>query len=69
MFEVAFIDLPVGQGKPENNLPEAISACLEQALISNPVLFVTSINTLKQTTETNLLGLVERRLKSEPRRC
>ena len=33
-----FISLPVGQVKLKNNLPEAISACLEQALISNPAL-------------------------------
>ena len=31
-----FVSLLVEQVKPKNNLPEAISACLEQALISNP---------------------------------
>ena len=31
-----FIDLPDRQVKPEINLPTAISACLKQALISNP---------------------------------
>ena len=31
-----FVSLPVGQVKPNNNLPKAISSCLEQALISNP---------------------------------
>ena len=31
-----FIDLPDRQVKPEINLPTAISACLEQVLISNP---------------------------------
>ena len=31
-----FVNLQVGQVKPKNNLPEAISACLGQALISNP---------------------------------
>ena len=30
-----FVSLPVGQVKPKNNLPEAISACLGQALLSN----------------------------------
>ena len=33
-----FVSLPVGQVKPKNNLPEAISACLGQALISNPII-------------------------------
>ena len=33
-----FVSLPIPQVKPKNNLPEAISACLGQALISNPVL-------------------------------
>ena len=32
-----FVGLPVGQVKPKNNLPEAISACLGQALISSVV--------------------------------
>ena len=42
-----FVCLPVGQVKPKNNLPEAISACLGQALISNPglTLFLQNINT------------------------
>ena len=31
-----FVSLPVGQVKSKNNLPEAILACLGQALISNP---------------------------------
>ena len=31
-----FVTLPVGQVKLKNNLPEAITACLGQALISNP---------------------------------
>ena len=33
---LCFVSLPVGQVKPKNNLPEAISACSGQALISNP---------------------------------
>ena len=35
-YVVIFIDLPVGQEKQENNLLEAILACLEQQLIQNP---------------------------------
>ena len=31
-----FVNLPVGQVKREDNLPEAISTCLGQALISSP---------------------------------
>ena len=31
-----FVSLPVRQVKPKNDLPEAISACLRQALILNP---------------------------------
>ena len=31
-----FVSLHVGQVKPKNNLPEAISGCLGQALTSNP---------------------------------
>ena len=31
-----FVGLPVGQVNPKNNLPEAILACIGQALISNP---------------------------------
>ena len=33
-----FVSLPVGQVKPKSNLSEAISACLGQALFSNPAL-------------------------------
>ena len=32
-----FTDLPIGQVKPENNFPTAISASLWQALILNPM--------------------------------
>ena len=39
-----FVSLPVGQVKPKNNLPEAISACLGQALISNPDFIILVLN-------------------------
>ena len=38
-----FIELTVEQIEPENNLPEAISALLGQALISNPVKYMQHI--------------------------
>ena len=38
-----FIDFSVEQVEPEKNLPEAILACLGQALISNPVKYMQHI--------------------------
>ena len=43
---IYFVSLPVGPVKPKNNLPEAISASLGQALISNPA--HTKKNTLQK---------------------
>ena len=34
-----FVSLPIGQSKLKNNLPEVISACFRQTLISNPKLY------------------------------
>ena len=54
----------MGQVKPENNLPEGISAYLEQGLISNPVLisneafpneFMQSMNNVKFSANCDFL--------------
>ena len=53
-----FVSLPVVQVKPKNNLPEAISACLGQALISNPVLELRSRGFYVQAYADDLAVLV-----------
>ena len=53
-----FVNFPVGQVMPKNNLPEAILACLVQALLSNPALISITVHVDQNQRTTKMLKAV-----------